>query len=405
MSARATRDTRKRLAGNTEESNGADGNGGKGHLEVVGRVFKAHHSACLGNYGGQHHCGIGNEVVSSCEVQIVILVREDEFLGGCLVGGDVDRDVCRSDAVNVDVFYLVVGGKHGARDDAGNMACVAVSARAAVKVVEHIVKVALGGVNVYVVDVTLCAVEEDALNVVDRLFGEATCHSGPVCRDARAADNVGVVCKVDENESLLTLAVKAKHVYALVGRADGGDDIGVVDTGVGLCRAVLHAVTADKGNVLCLSRTKAHFSGCKVGNRKECDVLYLVREVGTVFEVEGVRAVGLGDGTLVGVGGVDVYVADVDACLFCDGFAPRGGNIAVKTAQVKGDENSRLLTVRYGESASLEGVEDLVGNAFYEIARNVDAERRGDINASVARLKRVLCHSTVPRWCNFVFMP
>ena len=67
--------------------------------------------------------------------------------------------------------------------------------------------------NVYVVNVSLRAIEEYALNVIKRLFNCATCKAGPVSRNLASSNNVRMVCVIDNYNALRALAVKAQEVF------------------------------------------------------------------------------------------------------------------------------------------------------------------------------------------------
>ena len=71
--------------------------------------------------------------------------------------------------------------------------------------------------HVYVVNVALRAVEENALSILNCLFNESSGHTGPVGRYLVSANYVGVVCKVCDNYRFSAISVKSYYVYGLVG--------------------------------------------------------------------------------------------------------------------------------------------------------------------------------------------
>ena len=70
----------------------------------------------------------------------------------------------------VNVFDLVVNRKDSSRNNSSYVTGVAVAAGNVIKVYKEIVEITLGRMNVYVVNVALRAVEEDAARVVDCLL-------------------------------------------------------------------------------------------------------------------------------------------------------------------------------------------------------------------------------------------
>ena len=83
-----------------------------------------------------------------------------------------------------------------AGNNLSHMSCVTISTRATVKVVEHIVKITVSGVNVYVVYVALCAVKENTFSAVNSFFKNSSSKAWPVARNFVSANRIGVVTKV-----------------------------------------------------------------------------------------------------------------------------------------------------------------------------------------------------------------
>ena len=118
--------------------------------------------------------------------------------------------------------------------------------------------------NVYVVNVALRAVEDDAVDVIKHLLDCFTNKSGPVCRYLAAADGVGVICKIYERDAVSALAVKSDNVYAVINLSDGMENVGVIYAGVSAYCAVLHSITANESDIFSFSNSVAHFSGLEV---------------------------------------------------------------------------------------------------------------------------------------------
>ena len=93
-----------------------------------------------------------------------------------------------------------------------------------------------------------------------------------VCGISRSSDKVGMYLEINDAYFLLALTLDYKQGRILVSLTDRPFYIGVLPAGIGSCRAVLHSVSSDKGNVLCHPSGVKHFCGRKVSHSKHCNV-------------------------------------------------------------------------------------------------------------------------------------
>ena len=163
---------------------------------------------------------------------------------------------------------------------------MAVATGDGVKVHKHVIEITGSGMDIYVVDIALCAVEENAAHVIQRFFQSPAQEARPVRRDQLTANGVGVVAEIDQHKAVGSLTVEAQHVDALVHFANGRNNIRVVDAGIGFNAAVFHPETADKGNVRREADTVAHSSRFAVGQRIARGVCRTAQDEFIIFTLE-----------------------------------------------------------------------------------------------------------------------
>ena len=170
----------------------------------------------------------------------------------------MDHFLGKPQRIHIHILHLIISLQHAACYNATHIPGVTVASGNIVKIHEHIVEIAASGMDIDMVYIAHSAVKEQALGVFKDLLHCLTGKTGPVRGDLTSTHHVRMVGKMNQDNVLSIFLIKTKNTDTLVNIADGGQNIRIVHTGVSTDRAVLHAETADKCDIRCLTDAPAH---------------------------------------------------------------------------------------------------------------------------------------------------
>ena len=234
-------------------------------VEVVRTVLQVQLALRGGDVGRALHARAGDlrQFVAGF-VEVHDALRLGDLLGRGAVRLHLRGRHVKADFAGGDRFAGVPGADYGAGHHAAHVAEDHVASLRDLEL----------RIEAVVVGVALGAVDEHALDAVNRALDRLAHHARPVGADLVAADRVGVALEVDDRDRVASFAVDAHELDHLVGSADGPDHVGVVPSRVGAACAVLHAVAADECDVLGLAAREGELRRREVGERE----LHRVRE-------------------------------------------------------------------------------------------------------------------------------
>ena len=279
--------------------------------------------------------------------------------------------------------FVISGQTENIADSTGNdptqMAGVTVATGDIVKVIEHVVQIAALGMDIHMVHIALSAVEEDALGAGDGLFQISAGEAGPVGGDLAATNSIRMVAEVHQNQCVRTLAVEPDNIDPLVHIADRTNDVGIVNTGVGLDTSVLHAIAADESNVGSLTDAEAHAGGLQVSKCHLDSIRGLVDQGLLVFELQRIGGVSQHGGTGVGMGGVEKDCLPGKTGNGSDIVTDGVGNIGSDTAVVNGHQGNLVIAAGKSQTVNFQFIQNAFCITGFEVAGNGDAQHRGNI--------------------------
>ena len=142
-------------------------------------------------------------IVFTCDVKIVDSVRLCQLARIRHIGWYLHHFLSVAQGVYIHIADLVKYLQHTASHNSAHMAGMTVSTGNIVKVVDKVVQVTTLGVDIYVVHIALCTVEENALCIGNCLFQGAAHKTGLVGADLAAAHHIRMITEVHQNERVL----------------------------------------------------------------------------------------------------------------------------------------------------------------------------------------------------------
>ena len=195
-----------------------------------------------------------------------------------------------------------------------------------------------------------------------------------------------MVAEVDEHQSVAAFPVKANHIDPGIHFANGSHDVGVVDAGIGLDRAVLHAEATDKGDVGGITDAIAHLGGLQVCQGHHSGIGKLAAQELPIFIDQftfSLFTAAAGHcGAGVGVGGVNIHALLGQAGGCADIFCQDLGQILLDAAQVSTHQNDFGITAGQSQGINFQFVQNALSVAGLKIACYENTQHGSNVYAT-----------------------
>jgi len=182
------------------------------------------------------------------------------LFGSRQIGRHINEILSKTDGIYIHILYLIESLQHTAGNHTPHIPGMVVASCHIVKVHEHIVQVSAPGMDIHMVHIALGTVEENAFGIIQCFFNSIPQKTGPVRGDLAASHHIGMVAEVHQHQGVFC-TVKAQHIHPFIHITDGVENVGIVHTGVGAYRTVLHAEATDEGDIGSLTDAITHIGG------------------------------------------------------------------------------------------------------------------------------------------------
>ena len=211
----------------------------------------------------------------------------------------------------------------------------------------------------------------------------------------QSAYDIRMRLEVEDGDGPPAFAVDAQKLHFFVGDSRRPGDVGVEDARIGAHGAVLHPVAAREGDARGRRARERKRRRRSVADGEKRGVREAAHGVLHVERRHRERRGGLGAGAQRVGGAVQVAagvrVRGVEKDRLA-GDAGRGGNRGLGLRhdavfdfeRVQRDEECRGFSVREGDAARFERIQDLPGFAVFEVSGDVGAQGRRDVNGGKA---------------------
>ena len=243
------------------------------------------------------------------------------------------------------------------------------------------------------IDVALRTIEEQALDATADAALESAAHERrPVGRNAAAADSVGMGAEIDDGDIRRTLTLETHQLQGFVSLAKRISNIGIAECRVGLNRAILHAITANRRNSAAFARSDGKLRRREIRRGGLGDLQKLANHrVGILLDKFGVlRSVhfaDLGFAAGMGVGAVHELARSRNSGFLFNQSISLANKFFANVQIVDSEHKAGLALPRNGYALGHERIDNFIREALVEIARHRHTHRRSYVDTGKSRLE------------------